>query len=217
MGGGGGSVDIPQRDFPTEWKDIKQGYKGQENQYLGFTQKDPLLKSAYVTAEGLGGPLSMEGGTFSDALAQIMPTIKSGGALNEEQQRAADQAALGLSSGAGMSNSNAGIAGALLNRDQFRQQRFNTALGQAQGIFGQARGEQLGTEETGVKSFSTLTNPILAYLSDLNSSNQNAAAASSIAGANASAGKTSGTLGAVGSVVGGVAAAYALLSMLPIW
>jgi len=60
----------------------------------------------------------------------------------------------------------------------------------------------LGTERQGVQSFSALTNPILAYMSDLFSSNQNAAAAQAIAGANKSSGALGGGLGALGSIGG---------------
>lgn len=194
MGGGGSSVSIPQRNISTEFPQIKQGYGLQEGQYSQFINKDPLLKGSYGAASSLFGPMA----------SQILPIIQSGGALTPELQRDADQSALGLSAGAGMANSNAGIAGALLNRDQFRQQRLSTAIGQ----YGQLQGETLQPFQQGVEGFSKLTNPILAYLSDLNSSNQNAAAAQSIAGANQSAGKSSGILSTVGSVVGAAATAY---------
>lgn len=249
-GGGGGSVDIPQRSFPQEWQGIKKGYKGQINQFNQFANKEPLLTGASdVALGGLGevsslqDPLKKLLGNLPSAQSYIDPlmsgfnqvreTIDTGGRLNTEQQRTADQAALGLSAGAGMANSNAGVAGALLNRDQFRTQRFNTALGQGeeltqlfqgirgadtaqrlgltsgiQGVRSQAIAPALATEEGRTGAFSKITNPILAYLSDLNSSNQNAAAAQSIASANQSSGKASGTLGAITSVIGAAATAY---------
>jgi hypothetical protein len=227
-GGGGGGVDIPQRSFPEEWQGIKQGYKGQENQFKQFANKEPLLKGASdISLAGmkdlssLTDPLRAKYAGLADT-SYLDEIIGSQGALTPEQDRNAQQAALGLSAGAGMANSNAGVAGALLNRDQYRRERLGEAfnergqdisqrLGLVSGIQGAntaAIAPALATEAGRTGAFSQVTNPILAYLSDLNSSNQNAAAAQSIAGANASAGKTSGTLGAVGSIVGGVATAY---------
>src|SRR6266540_6146443 len=160
----GGSVDIPQRNWSQEWPGIKQGYKGQENQYRQFANKEPLLKGATNLAlsgisdvKGLSDPLrallsNIGGADFTSSLqnvykTQIEPVLQRGGALTPEQQREAEQASLGLSAGARMANSNAGIANALLNRDQFRRQRFGEALGEAGSILsdrGQDIAQRLG-------------------------------------------------------------------------
>jgi len=226
--GGGGSVDIPQRSFPEEWQDIKKGYKGQEGQYRQFAANEPLLKGSTDVALGglnevasLQDPLKKYLAGFADT-SYLNQIIGSQGALTPEQQRDAEQASLGLSAGAGMANANAGVAGALLNRDQFRRQRLAEAFAERgqdidqrtgltnsiQGVRTNAIAPALATEQGRVGAFSTLTNPILAYLSDLNSSNQNAAAAQSVANANQSAGKSSGTMGAITSVIGAAATAY---------
>jgi hypothetical protein len=73
-----------------------------------------------------------------------------------------------------------------------------------QGLRGGALNQVLGTERAGVQSFSQLTNPILSYLSDLFSSNQNAAAAQSVAGANKSGGAMGGALSSIGSIASAV-------------
>lgn len=277
MGGGGPS--IPQRNISQEWPQIKKLYGGQENQYLQFTQKDPLLAAAYPYALDqlsnvgqLTQPLQDLLGQLPDTFAGyqkelgglipglqdlissqqsvysgLQPILQSQGALTPEQNRDVTQATRARFAAQGNVMGNQAIGQELLDRDQYRQQRFGTALnqalglsgsignlsGQEAGIIGQqagltgaqagittgltqgiqglqtgALGNVLNTESTGVGSFSKLTNPILAYMSDLFSSNQNAAAAQSIAGANKSAGGLSGGLGAIGSIVGGVATAY---------
>jgi hypothetical protein len=65
-----------------------------------------------------------------------------------------------------------------------------------------------GVLGAGVQAYTGLTNPILAWLSDLFSSNQNAAAAESVAGANQKAGSTSGAISGITSVIGAAATAY---------
>lgn len=62
--------------------------------------------------------------------------------------------------------------------------------------------------QTGIGGHTALTNPILGWLSDLFSSNQNAAAAQSVAGANQKSGQTSGILSTIGSVAMAAATAY---------
>lgn len=208
---GGGGPDIPERNFSDEWPGIKQGYKGQINQYRQFAKKEPLLTGSTEAAlTGLGDIENLQG-PLRDALAYLAPIIKSGGALTPDQQREAEQSSLALSEGAGMANSNAGIADALLNRDRFKRERFREALGEAsgsisgiQGVTSSAIAPALATEEARTGAFSKLTNPILAYMSDLFSSNQNAAAAESVAGANKSGGAAGGALSAVGSIASAV-------------
>jgi hypothetical protein len=178
---GGGAPSIPQRSLGQELPQLGQGYGFQENQYLNFAQqKDPLLASAY--------------GSAMDFLA---PVLASGGQLSNEQIRDVTQNTLGPYAARGNAVGEQAYASQLLNRDQYRQQRYGTALNQL-----------LGTERAGVQSFTELNNPILGYLQDLFSSNQNAAAAQSIAGANKQSGAIGGGLGAAGSIIGGVATAY---------
>src|SRR5262245_15709877 len=139
---------------------------------------------------------------------QIAPILQSGGALTPQLAREATQNTLSQFAGRGNVFSQAEAA-AFLNRDAARQARFkdylNSALGVSgeeraltgaqtqiptqlanavQGVRGNALSQALGTERAGVQSFSQLTNPILSYMQDLFSSNQNAAATGEIANAN---------------------------------
>jgi hypothetical protein len=183
----GGSPSIPERSFSSEWPKIRQGYQGQENQYLQFIPKDPLLSQAYPFAQQ----------TLAD-LQWALPVIQSQGALTPEQAHDVSVQTRAIYAAQGNPYGNQELGAELLNRDLYRQQR----LQQAMSIASQGLQNVLGTEQTGVRSFSALTNPILAYLSDLFSSNQNAAAAQSIAGANKSSGALGGGLGALGSIGG---------------
>jgi hypothetical protein len=90
----------------------------------------------------------------------------------------------------------------LLNRDQYRQQRFAQALSQILGAESGTINPALQTEQTATGTFATLLNPLLNYSSDLFSSNQNAAAAQSIAGSNKQSGAVGGGLSALGSIAG---------------
>jgi hypothetical protein len=188
---GGGAPSIPQRSFGQELPQIGQGYGFQENQYLNFTQKDPLLQAAYGNIQNVLQP------SMQDFIA---PVLSSGGQLSPEQIRDVTQNTLGPYAARGNAVGEQAYAAQLLNRDQYRQQRYAQALSE----FGQTQGQTLGTERAGVQSFTELNNPILGYLQDLFSSNQNALATQNIAGAN----KGSGALGTGLSLVGSAAAAY---------
>jgi hypothetical protein len=229
----GGGPDIPQRNLTDELSQIfGYGYKGQENQYLKFTQKDPLLAAAYPFALGMLGDTTGLKKTLTQNLSplissqqgiysSLLPILQSGGELTPEQAHDVSQSTRAIEAAQGNAHGNQALGTELLNRDTARQQRFQTALGQAlglsssvsgltnelttgqQGIDTTALGNVLNTEQTGVSSFSKVTNPILAYASDLFSSNQNAAAAQSIAGAN----KSSGSIGGIGSLLGSIISA----------
>jgi hypothetical protein len=66
--------------------------------------------------------------------SQIQPILRSGGALTPEQTRLATQQAAAQAGLAGMANTNPAIFAGALNRDVYRQQRYNTALNQALGL-----------------------------------------------------------------------------------
>jgi hypothetical protein len=76
-------------------------------------------------------------------------------------------------------------------------------LGLMQGITG-AIEQPL---QFGLQTFNSLMNPLMGFAGNVFDSNQNAAAAQNIAGANKSAGLTSGILSSLGAVGGGVAIA----------
>ena len=242
IGGGGGGVDIPQRNWSDEWQGIKKGFQGQENQYAAFRKKDPLLAALYPgAADYFNSPTSplltslqnraLDPSALLTDLNKTVdqPDYLSGKVSASELSNVVDQPTLAKFAAMGNVGGNQAAIQNFLNRDQYVEGRQQQHLGMAQGVEGLNQAQNqfgLGVQsasnqdiaqrfqipesvfQTGIAGYTGLTNPILQYLSDLNSSNQNAAAAQSIAGANASAGKTSGTLGAVGNIIGGVATAY---------
>jgi hypothetical protein len=172
---GGSAPSIPQRNLTSELGQTFGAFKKQElPAYQNFVGNEPLLS-----------------GANNAAMNWLLPVLNSGGALTPEQDRDVTQATRAGFAARGNVTGNQALGAELLNRDQYRQQRFGTALSQV-----------LGTEQAQVGDFATLLNPLLNYGSDLYSSNQNAAAAQSIAGANKSSGALGGGLGALGSIAG---------------
>jgi len=190
-----GGPDVPQRNLTQELGDITQGFKGNVlplfNQWFN---KQPLLgQSRDLALSGLtsiGGP----------AIAGLAPIIASMGKLTPEQER---DVALATRTGfaqRGNLMGNQALGAELLNRDVYRQQRFGTALNQAISALTGTISPALGTEQAAVGTFASLLDPLYGFGSDVFSSNQNAAAAQNIMGAN----KTSGLAGA-GATIGGAA------------
>jgi len=201
----GGSPSIPQRNFPREFGQIFHNAWPQQRQaYQNWWQNEPLLSASHDYALG---NLQNLGPGYTDALSALLPTLQSQGALTSEQDRDVTQATRAGFAARGNVVGNQALGSELLNRDQYRQQRFTQALGQAgmlQGLQGGALQQALGVEQGQVGTFATLMNPLLSYGSDLNSSNQNAAAAQAIAGGN----KNSGLLGGLLNAGASAAAAY---------
>lgn len=209
---GGGGVSIPQRNPSAEFNQIfKNAWPQQRKAYRGFFDTEPLLSGARDYALGNLDKI----GTLTDPLFKtfqaLQPILESQGALTPEQTHAQDQQIYSNLASQGMATTSPATFEAALNRDQYRRQRFNEALTQAMGTAGGIQGLQsgmvsqlLGPEAAAVGAYSTLMNPILSYMSDLNSSNQNAAAAQSVAGGN----KSSGLIGGATSLLGSVASAY---------
>jgi hypothetical protein len=189
------------------------------------------------------------GGVYN---SQIAPVLNTGGALTGEQARNTDQATRAAFAARGNALGNQALGTELLNRDQYRQNRFNNALTQGLGISGEQRGltsgieglrsqdlsnrlglttaqgsllgsqaalgsglasgiqglqggalnQALGTEQAKVGDAMSIIAPVLGFGQDVFSSNQNAAAAQNIAGANKSSGALGGVLSAVGPILG---------------
>lgn len=100
-----------------------------------------------------------------------------------------------------------GLSGLYGQQAGLRGQEVGLTTGLAQGVQGLQQGalnQALGAEQGQVGSFATLMNPLYSYGSDLSSSNQNAAAAQSIAGGNKSSGLIGGGASALGAIAGGV-------------
>lgn len=172
---GGGGVSIPQRNLGQELGTVfNKGLPMDEAAFSSFVQGQPLLSGAESAGE-----------------QWLLPVLQSGGALTPEQNRDVTQATRAGFAARGNVVGNQALGTELLNRDLYRQERFGTALNQT-----------LGIEQSEVGDYATLINPLLSYASDLNSSNQNAAAAASVAGANKGSGLIGGGLSAVGSIAG---------------
>lgn len=160
-----------------------------------------LGESGAATSEIQGlqtGAASAEG-----SLSSLIENIRNAGATG----------ATGLSSGIeslitqGQTNTE-GVSGAVQG---LRSSGLAGTLGSTSGIQSLQTGglNQLsGTAQAQAGTFSTLTNPILGYLSNLFSGNLQAASAAQTAGSNKSAGVGGGALSAVGTVLGAVATAY---------
>jgi hypothetical protein len=176
-------------------------------------QGQPLLKGAEQYALGNLRNIGQLTSPLMDVYrSQLQPILSTGGALTPEMQRTAEQAALQEQSAAGMAHTNQAIASQLLNREQYRQQRFNTALQQAMGITSGIQGLQsgqlnqaIGTEQGMVSPFVQLASPIIGYGQDYFNTLYNAQAAQNISGGNKSSGLMGGGLSAIGSIGGGIA------------
>lgn len=78
-----------------------------------------------------------------------------------------------------------------------------TDLAQQLGLMQGISGAITGPLQTSESTFNALMNPLMGFAGNVFDANQNAAAAQNIAGANKSAGTTSGILNAAGSILGG--------------
>jgi len=121
-------------NLPGYQSNLTSGYNYLQGQIPGLTN---MVQGAYAGAtptSQLKDPLmGTYGGTLSDIVA-------SHGQLPAGEARRATQEALQASANAGMANTNQGIAADLLNREQFQQARYNTALNQMLGIGNQITG-----------------------------------------------------------------------------
>jgi hypothetical protein len=257
-GGGGGSINIPQRDPKKEQKTIRNYYGFQENQLRNFIAQSPLLSTAQQNALDYQGTLPgmiNQLGQFSNQIGtqgaqlggyqgqlgniystQLAPTILSGGALTPQLARDVAQQTRGIAAAQGTAQSPGALGTELLNREQYRQQRFNQALTQGQSVLGQQAGlagQQAGltglraglvgqqqelqtgglgqlntTATTGSNVFANTTNPMLQYLSNLFGGNQQAA----VQGAQIAAQQQAASQAGKGSTIGGAIGAVGSLA-----
>lgn len=116
-------------DFNKGFPDLMKQLAGYQTQLGGY--QDQLAKNQGT----LGGLFNQAG----SGLSTVNPIVASGGALTGSMQRDATQQARSLAPSGSLLNAGS-LASEALNRDQYRQQRFNTALQQQQGILGQQAG-----------------------------------------------------------------------------
>jgi hypothetical protein len=137
------------------------GYKGQLgglNDRLGSLYRNlpsttGLTGNLHRALVGLPDPSQLTGqlrqrlGQLGNVFnTQIEPGLMSGGALNPEQSRDVDQSTRAAFAARGNVMGNQALGTELLNRDQYRRQRFNELLGQGLGISGEQRGLTSGIE-----------------------------------------------------------------------
>jgi hypothetical protein len=106
-------------------------------QQVPMGQMTNILRNAYQSAtptSQLTGPLMA---TYRNYLT---PILQSGGALTPQLTRQATQEAAQRNALAGMATTSPGLFAEALNRDVYRQQRYGTALGQAEGLASQVSG-----------------------------------------------------------------------------
>jgi len=187
----GGSPSVPQRNLNQE---LGQTFGAFSNREL------PLFNNWFQSQPDLGLSRTLTTGALSAVTPYLTNVLQTQGALTPEMQRDVDQATRSGEAMRGMATTNQGLGQELLNREQYRQQRFQQALGDV----GMAVQPALATQQAATGTFATLMNPLLSYAQDLFSSNQNAAAAQSIMGANKGSGLIGGGLSSLGSVASSV-------------
>jgi len=120
--------------LPSLTQALQSGYGSAVNAYRQTVNPQLLqtaLQNAYrgaVPTQQLTSPL------LQTLQGQINPILQSGGALTPQLQRQATQEAAARNAAAGMATTTPGLFAEALNRDVYRQQRYNTALQQALGV-----------------------------------------------------------------------------------
>jgi hypothetical protein len=220
-GGGGGGGGIDYRNWRSEQPQIRRGYRFQQRQLDRYGRTQPLLAAAQTSALANQEQLSSLTTPQTTALSQyVAPTLASGGALSSEAARNVAQQTRTIASAQGAARSPGALGTELLNREQYRQQRFNQALTQAQGIGSSVQGLQtgginqlLGVQQNRVGTYTQLQNPILGYLGSMFGGNLQAQVAQSGIAAQqqaASDAKTGQLIGSAISSIGSVAGAAAM-------
>src|SRR5215469_4445872 len=131
------ATDLSQQNLaalPQYQAALTSGYTTAQQQLPGLAD---MIRSAYGQAtptSQLTGPLMQ---TYEN---QITPILQSGGALTPELSRLATQQAAARNAAAGMATTMPGLFAEALNRDQYRQARYNNALNQAMQLTGQVSG-----------------------------------------------------------------------------
>ena len=193
MGGGlsigpGGA----QRRVGNEVPQIDAFFRNQLGRFNSFFENQPLFGQAQnflgqasgsIPQGNLGGlegsipmgntgPAMQQAETLTSSLHQFNdPVLASGGALTEEQERDVSQRTRGVLGAQGNLHGNQALGSELLNRQQFRDDRYNTALsrqaggiqtnlgvenqqfGQQQGIFSDLFGLKTGQFGQGQSQF----------------------------------------------------------------
>lgn len=203
-----------------------------ESGALGFWDQLPALLSQFSGLRGnydkFLGPTS---GLSQGYERYISPVIASGGALTPEGLRTSQQQARAAASASGNIHDIGANVNEVLNNEQNREARLNQALSQSQSVLGQQSGaasgvssllgqqqgmqtgglnQLLGVMNAKVGNFTGLQNPILGYLGNLFSGNQQA----SIANAQISAQQGAAGDAKMGSSIGGALSAVGSIAAM---
>jgi hypothetical protein len=187
-----GGPQIPQQNLGQELGQTFGAFKSQElPAFQNFVSGQPILEGQQQNYLQSLQPFLQQ---------YVQPILASGGALTHEQEGDVRRQTGALFAETGQLHGNQYVGQELLNRQAFQQQRVQQALQES----GQVQQQGLGTEAAETGNFMALLAPLLNFGSDVFSSNQNAAAAQSIAGGN----KASGGLSAGVGLIGAAATAY---------
>jgi hypothetical protein len=218
------------RQFWKKKDPILRGLYSQARDYQR-SPTSPLLTE--LQTQGLeqlkGGPSPL----LTELQSQAGADLALGGEISPEEARDVEQQTRAGFAARGNVLGNQALGAELLNREKYQRERqgerrqfatgveglsegdisrrFGLGMG-VQGLSAQDVAQRFQLPEsvlgTGTEAYTKLTNPLLAYASDLFSSNQNAAANEAIAGANKSSGTSSGIMSTIGSIAGAVGMAY---------
>lgn len=192
FGGGASAATVANpaqgpQTIQQEIPSINAGFGNQESQLNQFVSGQPLLNAANQGVLNYWGPIA-----------------QSGGALTGAQLRDVNQSTLSNASTLGSAFSPNTLGSLAVNEQSARENRMSTATNAL-----------LGTEQSNVSDFTTLTNPILAFLSNMFGQNTQANIAQAQLSTQASLAnqsKTSGLIGSGISSVGSIAGAAIGLS-----
>jgi hypothetical protein len=203
MGGGSSSIDVPS--LGQTLGEATSGFRHDVfPTFQKFTQQEPLIRQLSQMAPGL----AQTGQGFVNAAAPYLTQIIAAhGALTPEERNLVTQQARGAFQARGNVIGNQAIGAELLNRDVYRWQKLQQAMGmagQTLGLAGQTE-QLLGyPEAVRTGSFATLMNPIYGLAGQ---ELQASTAAQSAANAQ-NKGGTQTALGTGLSLVSSAAAAY---------
>lgn len=173
---GGSSGDAPQRDFSQEWPDIRQFENSQFGQVNAYGASSPLMNAAVQGALNFYGPI-----------------LANGGELSPELARSVTQDTRNAFAARGNNYGNQSAVAEVMNREQFREGRVNTALAETTGV-----------QNSLVSQFSSIVDPVLSYLSTLFQGNLAAQVQAQQANQGKEAGMFGGALSGAASIAGKV-------------
>ena len=226
---GGGAPSYPQQDIGAELGQILKLLPQFVQKQVGLARRfGPVMARQDIKSAQEFGPqyLDLNIGQLQRNIAgqpllstlnkQALSQLQLGGQLSPAESRDVTQQTRAGFAARGNVMGNQALGSELLNRDIYSQQKLkgaqqfasgvqNLNLSQLQGLGGVQRpGGSFAPLAAGIGATQGSTQSLLGFGSNIFDANQSAAAAESAAGAN----KSSGTMGAITSVVGAAAAAY---------